>query len=115
MAVEYLLCRYMMISASEGTQPFNRLWYVDLSQLPKANGALDLAVYDFHKVRLASAWYLLRTVTRVSNRLTPHRPLRLSSVLHHICIQAWVQLPNMLFHRGTRTLPTAMLPAAVST
>eukprot|EP00891_Asterochloris_glomerata_P003639 jgi/Astpho2/3639/Aster-07842 len=41
--------RYMMISASEGTQPFNRLWYVDLSQLPQANGALDLAAYDFHK------------------------------------------------------------------
>ena len=45
----------MMISASEGTQPFNRLWYVDLSQLPKADGALDLAAYDFHKVRLARA------------------------------------------------------------
>eukprot|EP00891_Asterochloris_glomerata_P009877 jgi/Astpho2/9877/fgenesh1_pm.00152_%23_2_t len=41
--------RYMMISVSEGTQPFNRLWYVDLSQLPKASGALDLAAFDFHK------------------------------------------------------------------
>lgn len=42
-----------MISVSEGTQPFNRLWYVDLSQLPKASGALDLAAFDFHKVRHA--------------------------------------------------------------
>ena len=62
----------MMISASEGTQPFNRLWYVDLSQLPQADGALDLAAYDFHKVRLASAWYLLGTVPHVRDKLTPH-------------------------------------------
>ncbi len=78
----------MMISASEGTQPFNRLWYVDLSQLPQANGALDLAAYDFHKVGLASAWYLLRSVPHVREKLTPHRPVELSSVLHHGCIQA---------------------------
>ena len=66
----------MMISASEGTQPFNRLWYV------------DLAAYDFHKVGLASAWYLLRSVPHVREKLTPHRPVELSSVLHHGCIQA---------------------------
>ena len=68
----YLLCRYMLISASEGTQPFNRLWYVDLSQLPKAGDALDLAAYDFHKVQLARVCFLLRTVPHVWDRLIPH-------------------------------------------
>ena len=65
----HLLCRYMLISASEGTQPFNRLWYVELSQLPKADGALDLAAYDFHKVRLTRACYQLRTESMSG---TPH-------------------------------------------
>jgi hypothetical protein len=43
--------RYLLVYASEGCQPQNRLFYLDLTQIPKADssGALDFSSFDFVK------------------------------------------------------------------
>jgi hypothetical protein len=43
--------RYLLVYASEGCQPQNRLFYLDLQQIPKAeaSGALDFSSFDFVK------------------------------------------------------------------
>lgn len=43
------MCRFLLISVAEGTQPTNQLWYVDLHSLPEfsPDTALDFAPYDF--------------------------------------------------------------------
>eukprot|EP00882_Tetradesmus_deserticola_P019405 GHRQ01020886.1.p1 GENE.GHRQ01020886.1~~GHRQ01020886.1.p1 ORF type:complete len:455 (+),score=131.29 GHRQ01020886.1:102-1466(+) len=43
--------RYLLVYASEGCQPQNRLFYLDLQQVPKAvgSGALDFSSFDFFK------------------------------------------------------------------
>jgi hypothetical protein len=47
--------RYLLVYASEGCQPQNRLFYLDLQQIPKAEGsdALDFSSFDFFK---GEAW-----------------------------------------------------------
>ncbi len=42
------ICRYLLLSLSEGCEPTNRLYYVDMSQLSRINktGALDFTLYD---------------------------------------------------------------------
>ena len=40
-------CSYMLITISTGTEPSNKLWYVETAQLPKKpNGGLDMSSYD---------------------------------------------------------------------
>lgn len=42
--------RYMLVAPSEGCQPQNRLFYLDLQLVPKrADGALDFSSFDFFK------------------------------------------------------------------
>ena len=37
-------CRYLLISVSSGTQPSNRVWYIDLQQIPlDLSDALDFS------------------------------------------------------------------------
>eukprot|EP00887_Chlorella_sp_A99_P006225 scaffold3.g6225.t1 len=39
--------RYLIISVSEGCKPANKLWYVDLEQIPRDDGgALDFSAFD---------------------------------------------------------------------
>ena len=36
--------RFLLISVGEGTQPRNRVWYIDLEQIPRDGaGALDFS------------------------------------------------------------------------
>ena len=38
---------YMLITISTGTEPSNKLWYVEVAQLPKTpDGGLDMSSYD---------------------------------------------------------------------
>ena len=40
-------CSYMLITISTGTDPTNKLWYIETAQLPKKpNGSLDMASFD---------------------------------------------------------------------
>ena len=40
-------CSYLLITISTGTEPTNKLWYVDMADLPKKpSGSLDLSSYD---------------------------------------------------------------------
>lgn len=41
-------CRFLLISVTEGTQPTNQLWYVDLHSLPEfsPDQPLDFGPYD---------------------------------------------------------------------
>lgn len=59
-------CRYLVIYVTEGCRPQNRLYYLDLQQVPRdtQSGALDFSKYDFFK----GAW--------VDGRLR-HQPFRL--------------------------------------
>jgi hypothetical protein len=48
--------RYVLVYASEGCQPQNRLFYLDLTQVPaRADGALDFSSFDFFKGEAAAA------------------------------------------------------------
>lgn len=42
------VCRYLLLSLSEGCEPANQLYYVDMGQLPRSSktGALDFTLYD---------------------------------------------------------------------
>lgn len=42
--------RYLLISVSNGCEPVNKLWYVDLEALPRdaSSAALQLSSFDFH-------------------------------------------------------------------
>lgn len=44
-------CRYLVIYVTEGCRPQNRLYYLDLQQVPKdtQSGALDFSQFDFFK------------------------------------------------------------------
>lgn len=38
---------YMLVTISTGTEPSNKLWYVEVAQLPKKpDGGLDMSSYD---------------------------------------------------------------------
>jgi len=38
---------YLLITISTGTEPTNKLWYIEVAKLPKkASGSLDLSSYD---------------------------------------------------------------------
>ena len=40
-------CSYLLITISTGTEPTNKLWYVEMANLPKKpSGSLDLSSYD---------------------------------------------------------------------
>ena len=43
-----LTYRYLLLSLSDGCEPANRLYYVDMSQLPRSSksDALDFTLYD---------------------------------------------------------------------
>ncbi len=44
-----IVCRFLLISVREGTQPTNQLWYVDLQGIPQGkDSALDFAPFDFN-------------------------------------------------------------------
>lgn len=48
------LSRYLVVYVSEGCQPQNRLYYLDLDLVPRAeSGALDFSKSDFFKGVLA--------------------------------------------------------------
>ena len=45
-----LPARFLMLYVSEGCQPANRVFYVDLAALPRTHsGSIDFPAYDFFK------------------------------------------------------------------
>ena len=45
--VHACLCSYILITISTGTEPTNKLWYIEVASLPKkADGGLDMSSYD---------------------------------------------------------------------
>lgn len=40
-------CSYLLLTISTGTEPTNKLWYIEVANLhKKANGSLNLSSYD---------------------------------------------------------------------
>ena len=59
-----LPARYLVITISTGTDPSNKLWYIDAAALPvdASTGALDLAPYDRTKGATAQPLPIVRLV-----------------------------------------------------
>ena len=47
LTVHACLCSYILITIGTGTEPTNKLWYIEVASLPKkADGGLDMSSYN---------------------------------------------------------------------
>lgn len=54
--------RFLIISVTVGCEPANRLWYVDLEALPRAQGALDFSPFDRQRGAQAQALPIVKLI-----------------------------------------------------
>ena len=57
-------CRYIIITISTGTEPSNKLWYMEVASLPISNttGGMDLSAYDLQKGAAAKPLPIVKLV-----------------------------------------------------